>query len=138
MSAVIVEGNFEQKVMKSEKPVLADFYSNQCPPCKQLSPVLDELSEEFGSDAVVAKIDVEKNMETASEYGIMAVPTIILFQNGEIIKKVAGVLSIYETRVYRCCRISSTLKIFVATNIFCFSILTWIYLLQNLIIGERL
>ncbi len=90
MSAKEIDGNFEAEVMQSDVPVLADFNATWCGPCQQLAPVIDELAGEFDGKAKVVSIDVEKNMEAASKYGVMAVPTILLFKNGEVAKKWQG------------------------------------------------
>lgn len=90
MSALEIDGNFETEVMQASVPVLADFNATWCGPCQQLAPVIDELAGEFEGKAKVVSIDVEKNMEAASTYGVMAVPTILLFHNGEVTKKWQG------------------------------------------------
>lgn len=90
MSALEIDGNFEIEVMQADIPVLADFNATWCGPCQQLAPVIDELAGTFDGMAKVVSIDVEKNMEAASKYGVMAVPTILLFQNGEVTKKWQG------------------------------------------------
>ena len=83
--------NFEKEVLKSDKPVLVDFYADWCGPCKMLSPVLDKISEEENIDIV--KINVDNDPELAKEYGIMSIPTIIVFENGEEKNKNIGLCS---------------------------------------------
>ena len=84
-----------QTLLAGEKPVLADFFATWCGPCKMFAPVLDEFAEEH-TDIEAVKIDVDKNGELAQKYGIMSIPTVILFKNGEPIKKNVGFLDIDE------------------------------------------
>jgi thioredoxin 1 len=90
MVVEITQDNFEQIVLKSEKPVLLDFYAAWCGPCKLLHPVLEELSEEFADKILVGKVDVDLNAELASEHKIMNIPTVLLLKNGERIDKEVG------------------------------------------------
>ncbi len=92
MAAEFNEDNFEAEVIKAETPVLVDFWSEGCPPCRELSPVIDELSEEVGSSAKIGKCNVTENMELAIKYGVSAVPTILVFQGGEVINRKVGAL----------------------------------------------
>lgn len=86
----ISENDFDEKVMKSEKPVLVDFYADWCGPCKILGPILEDVAEEIGDDAVIAKLDIDQNQSKAREYGVMSIPTLILFKNGEMQEKIIG------------------------------------------------
>lgn len=72
------------------KPVLVDFWAQWCPPCHMISPVLDEIAAELSDTLTVAKVDVDENQATAQRYGILAMPTLIVFRNGEIISQVVG------------------------------------------------
>lgn len=74
--------NFEQEVLKSEKPVLVDFYADWCVPCKMMAPVIDEIAEER-SDIKVGKLNIDEQMEIAHKYHVMSIPTFIVFKNGE-------------------------------------------------------
>ena len=78
----INKDNFEQVIINGDKPVLADFFATWCGPCKMLSPILEQIEQEMGDKVVVAKIDIDECMDIAQEYGIMSVPTMILFQEG--------------------------------------------------------
>lgn len=90
MSLVITKENFENEVLKSDKPVLVDFWAAWCGPCKMLSPVIDEIAEER-SDIKVGKINVDEQPELASQFAVMSIPTLIVFKNGEIANKAIGV-----------------------------------------------
>lgn len=90
MSLVITKENFESEVLKSDKPVLVDFWAAWCGPCKMLSPVIDEIAEER-SDIKVGKINVDEQPELASQFAVMSIPTLIVFKNGEIANKSIGV-----------------------------------------------
>ncbi len=92
MSLVITKENFESEVLKSDKPVLVDFWAAWCGPCKMLSPVIDEIAEER-SDIKVGKINVDEQPELASQFAVMSIPTLIVFKNGEIANKAIGVQS---------------------------------------------
>ena len=88
----LTKDNFEQEVLKSEKPVLVDFYADWCGPCQMLSPVVDEVAEER-DDIKVGKINVDEQMELAQKYGVMTIPTLLVIKNGEIANKHIGALS---------------------------------------------
>ena len=83
MAAEFSTASFKADVLESDIPVLVDFWSHGCPPCKRLAPVIDELASENEGQAVVGKCNVGENMELAAEYGITAVPTILIFKGGE-------------------------------------------------------
>ena len=72
------------------KPVLVDFWAQWCPPCHMLAPVLDEIAAELGDRLVVAKVDADENQVTAQRYGILALPTLTVFRNGEMVSRVVG------------------------------------------------
>ena len=88
----LTKDNFEQEVLKSEKPVLVDFYADWCGPCQMLSPIVDEVAEER-DDIKVGKINVDEQMELAQKYGVMTIPTLLVIKNGEIANKHIGALS---------------------------------------------
>jgi len=82
---------FENEVLKADKPVLVDFHATWCGPCKFLAPIMDELSQALDGRAEVVKIDIDKFSELAARYGIQAVPTVIVFHGGEVVSRFVGV-----------------------------------------------
>ncbi|MBU3840643.1 MAG: thioredoxin [Candidatus Ruminococcus intestinipullorum] len=88
----ITKENFEAEVLKSDKPVLVDFYADWCGPCQMLSPIVDEIAQER-DDIKVGKINVDEQMELAQKYGVMTIPTLLVFKNGEIANKHIGAQS---------------------------------------------
>lgn len=84
---------FKELISTSTKPVLVDFWADWCGPCRMLAPVLDEVSDSVGDKATIVKVNVDDVNELATEYGIMTIPTLILFKNGEIVNKSVGVQS---------------------------------------------
>lgn len=89
MEIIVTNDNFESEVLKSDKPVLADFFATWCGPCTALAPIIKEIAEER-ADIKVVKIDVDKNMELASKFKVMSIPTIIIFKNGEAVNRTMG------------------------------------------------
>jgi len=92
---------FEQTVLKSDKPVLVDFWAAWCGPCRMLHPIVDELNAELGDKVVFAKVDVDNNQEYAAKYGVRNIPTVLLFKGGEIVDKQVGVApkNVYLTKL---------------------------------------
>ena len=78
------------EIINSEKPTLVDFYATWCSPCQMLTPILEGVSTEVGDNAKVLKVDIEKNMDTASQYGVRSVPTLILFKEGKEVWRQTG------------------------------------------------
>ena len=89
----INDENFDEKVLKSEKPVLIDFYADWCMPCKMMHPILQEISEELEGQVVVGKINVDENTDLAVKYGVMSIPTLVMIKNGNDTERKIGVQS---------------------------------------------
>lgn len=83
--------NFEEEVLNSKNTVLVDFYADWCGPCKMMSPIMDEIAEELGENVKVGKINVDNNQELAIQYDVMSIPTIMIFNKGNIVKTFIGV-----------------------------------------------
>ena len=88
----ITTANFETEVLKSEKPVLIDFWATWCGPCKTMAPIVEEIAEER-TDIKVCKIDVDQEPELARQYRVMSIPTFLVFKEGEVVKRDMGVMS---------------------------------------------
>jgi len=87
----VTQSEFEQEVLNSETPVLVDFWAEWCGPCRALVPVMESLSEEYGGRAKIAKLDVDANQQIAMQYGIRSIPTVMLFDKGQVVDAMIGV-----------------------------------------------
>ncbi len=90
MALAITDANFEEIVLKSDKPVIIDLWAEWCGPCRMVGPIIEEMAVEFEGRAVIGKLDVDNNPATTSQYGIRNIPTILFFKNGEIADKQVG------------------------------------------------
>ena len=86
----IDDSNFDKIVLQSKKPVLVDLWATWCRPCQMISPILDELAGEYAGKIDFVKLDVDQNPKTATKYGIMSIPTLLIFKNGEPISHIVG------------------------------------------------
>ena len=88
--AQFTDANFEQEVLKAEKPVLVDFWAPWCGPCRAVGPIVEDLAEAYKDRVKVGKINIDDNPKTATAYGVMSIPTLILFNKGDILDKLVG------------------------------------------------
>jgi thioredoxin 1 len=89
----ITNENFEPEVLKSDKPVLVDFWAEWCGPCKMIAPILEQVAEEYKDRLTLAKLDVEENQNIAMQYAVRSIPTLILFKGGDVQVQHVGMLS---------------------------------------------
>jgi thioredoxin 1 len=86
----LTDSNFESEVLKSDRPVLVDFWAEWCGPCKMLAPTIDKIANDYAGKVKVGKIDTDSNREVSMKYGISAIPTVILFKDGQVAQKFVG------------------------------------------------
>lgn len=92
MSVLKITGeNFQEEVLKSDKPVLIDFYADWCGPCRMMAPIVDQIAEEMADKIKVGKVNVDDNQDLAMKYGVMSIPTIIIIENGKVKNTFVGV-----------------------------------------------
>lgn len=87
---VITDQNFQEEVLKSNLPVLVDFWAEWCQPCKLVAPIVEELAGEYTGKLKVGKLNVDENPEAAGNFGVMSIPTLMIFKNGQPVKTVVG------------------------------------------------
>ena len=91
MALEVTDASFASDIIESGKPAMVDFWAVWCGPCRMVGPVIDEIATEYDGKAVVGKVDVDANQEFAAKYGVRNIPTVLIFQNGEVVGRQVGV-----------------------------------------------
>ncbi len=100
MITILNDQNFEQEVLKSDKPVLVDFWAEWCPPCRIMGPLVEKLSEEYDDKIKVCKLNVDQGRQVSAAYGIEVIPTMMIFNKGQVVGNMVGAVP-YETLVQK-------------------------------------
>lgn len=87
---VFTDQNFQEQVISSKTPVIVDFWAPWCGPCRMVSPIIEELAKEYAGKAAIGKMNVDENQQTAGRFGVMSIPTVMIFKNGQPVKSMVG------------------------------------------------
>lgn len=98
-AVVITDANFEEEVIKSDVPVLVDFWATWCGPCQTAGPIIEKIAGEYEGKVKVCKLNVDEGRQTAAQYGIMSIPTLNLFKDGKIVDQIVGVTPNFESDI---------------------------------------
>lgn len=90
MALEITDGNFEEVVLKSDKPVVVDFWAAWCGPCRMIGPLIEEMSNEYDGKALIGKVDVDSNPSVSAQFGVRNIPTVLFIKNGQVVDKSVG------------------------------------------------
>ena len=96
---IVTSENFKQEVLQCSQPFLVDFWAEWCGPCKMLGPILDELAEEYAGRVRIGKVNIDEHQELAAQYGIRSIPTLLLFQQGQVAEQLVGLRSKRDLKV---------------------------------------
>jgi thioredoxin 1 len=89
-TAEVTDANFEAEVLNSDKPVVLDFWAEWCAPCRQISPIISQLAEQYAGQIKVVKMNIDESPQTPGKYGVRAIPTVLAFQNGQVVQQLQG------------------------------------------------
>lgn len=89
----VTDSDFEQEILKSDKPALVDFWAPWCGPCQRIAPIIEELASEYKDKVKIAKLNVDESRKVATDMGVMSIPTLMLFKGGKMVDKVIGLVS---------------------------------------------
>ncbi len=90
MALEITDSNFDELVLKSDKPVVVDFWAEWCWPCKMIGPLIDEMSKDYEGKALIGKVNVDQNANVSAQFGVRSIPTVLFIKNGEVVDKSVG------------------------------------------------